>query len=191
MAHLWVENKETGWGAKRLDGAGLDGEGLDGAGFDLAGLLALNAANEGQGAGAATTAPVARLVRVDAGGTRVWALVASSSSNVRVNSRAVAGGLRVLADRDAIGTDGGARHFFSTESLATVEPFPGAERTTYCGRCRQPIEAGTPAVRCPGCEVWYHQDEAGRLPCWTYAETCNFCPTKTALDAGFQWVPEE
>jgi hypothetical protein len=180
MAHLWVENKETGWGAKRLDGAE----------FDLGSLVQPGSAAE-RAAEGDKMARVARLIRVDAGGTRVWALVASSNSNVRVNSRAVVGGLRVLGDRDAIGAGDGVRHFFSTETLATVEPFPGTERTTYCGRCRQPIEVGTPSVRCPGCEVWYHEDAARKLPCWTYAETCNFCPTKTALDAGFQWVPEE
>lgn len=131
---------------------------------------------------------MARLVGTDVDGSRQWALIASTNADVRVNSGVVDGGLCVLADRDEIRI-GDTAMYFSTESLATVEPFPGAERPVYCGRCRQLIDIGAPAVRCPGCGVWYNQ--SAELPCWTYSEKCVFCPTLTALDAEFAWSPEE
>jgi hypothetical protein len=108
----------------------------------------------------------------------------------------VTAGLCVLGDRDEIRM-GGELRYFSTETLASVEAFPGAERAVFCGRCRQKIEAGTPAVCCPGCGIWYHQDESAnlaeseRLPCWTYSEKCAFCGHPTALDTVFAWTPEE
>ena len=129
------------------------------------------------------------LISADAGGSPIWALVASQKSGVRVNGRVPPAGLCVLAERDEIRIEGGPRYFFSRELLATVEEFPGSERAVFCGRCRQPIEVGTPSVCCPNCGIWFHQT-AG-LPCWTYAETCSFCGKPTALEAGFSWVPED
>jgi hypothetical protein len=130
----------------------------------------------------------ARLIRADAGGATVWALIVLANSSIRVNSCEVPAGLRVLADRDEIRMGAGAG-YFSSEALAVMEPFPGADRTAYCGRCRQPIEAGALAVRCPGCGIWYHQ--GAELPCFAYAEKCTFCGHATELGAGFAWVPEE
>jgi LSD1 subclass zinc finger protein len=110
---------------------------------------------------------------------------------MRVNGCEVLAGLRVLADRDEIRTDDGIQCFFSTETLAVIEAFPGADREVFCGRCRQPIKTGASAVRCPGCQIWYHQDDSESLPCWTYTDKCNFCPNPTALDSGFMWIPED
>ena len=173
MAHLWVKG-EGRWDARRLEDARLE----------LACGSFRQARNEQQLAGA----KAAQLIRTGEGGSPVWALVVPRNSEVRVNGRAVFAGLRALADRDEIRA-GGQVHYFSTETLAGVEAFPGAERPVYCGRCRQQIEMGTPAVRCPGCGIWYN--ESAELPCWTYSEKCTFCGHSTALDAGFSWTPEE
>ena len=174
MAVLWSKSTD-GWGARRLDGAQFD-------------LAADSVRRAEETAHAAPSPKMARLLRAEAGGSPAWALIAPAHSAVRVNGSAVAGGLRVLADRDEIRLGGEAR-YFSTETLAEVLPFPGAARAVYCGRCRQKIEAGTPAVCCPNCGIWYCQ--TAELNCWTYAETCAFCPQPTDLDAGFAWSPEE
>ncbi|MGA7342134.1 MAG: hypothetical protein WBE72_03280 [Terracidiphilus sp.] len=173
MAHLWIQG-EGGWSAQKLDGAELDH------------AFALRAAKADEPG--ATPGEVIRFVRAEALGTGVWALIARPDSDVRVNSRAVPAGLCVLTDRDEIRV-GGEVQYFSTETLAAVEAFPGSERAMFCGRCRQQIEAGSQAVHCPNCGVWYNQ--SGDLPCWTYSDKCTFCGHPTALDAGFAWTPEE
>ena len=113
--------------------------------------------------------------------------VALGAPSAHVNGVALATGLRVLADRDELRA-GGARAFFSTESLATVTTFPGAEGAVFCPRCKLEIAPQSPAVRCPQCAVWHHQD--AELPCFTYAACCTLCDQPTALDAGFRWTPE-
>jgi len=174
MAHLWIQ--EAGeWGAQRLDEAG----------FDLAAWTSRRA----RGADPSAPAPAAaRLIQAGTAGSKSWALIASQNSGVCVNSRKVIAGLRVLADRDQIRI-GSETQYFSTETLAVVEDFPGSDRPIYCGRCRQQIELGAPAVRCPGCGIWYNQSPD--LPCFTYSEKCTFCGYPTALDSGFAWTPEE
>jgi hypothetical protein len=182
MAHLWTR-KDGDWGARRLDGARFD-------------LAADSIRPAGDCSQAAPGGQTALLIRVDTGGSKVWALIAPADCDIRVNSRAASAGIRVLADRDEIRINGVAQ-YFSTETLAAVEAFPGTGRAVFCGRCRQKIEAGTPAVCCPGCGIWYHQDESAslaeseRLPCWTYTEKCAFCGHPTALETGFAWTPEE
>ena len=80
---------------------------------------------------------------------------------------------------------------FSTETLATVEEFTGAERPIFCGRCHERLEIRKPAVRCPTCGCfWFHQSPPD-FPCWTYADKCCFCGRLTALDSEFAWVPDE
>ena len=114
--------------------------------------------------------------------------VVLGTSAVRVNGAPLDVGIRVLRDRDELRVDG-CRVYFSTESLAELVPFPGADRPVFCARCKLEISAGTPAVRCPACTVWHHQTD--RLPCFTYRETCSTCPQPSALDAGYRWSPEE
>src|SRR2546425_13377127 len=53
-------------------------------------------------------------------------LMAGPESNVRVNGIPMAAGLRVVADRDEIRVAGVGPFSFSTESLARIEPHPGA-----------------------------------------------------------------
>jgi len=175
MAHLWTR-----------DGNGWQAEKLPGVCFDFAAFSAPHA--EEAKPGAPSVQP-AQIVHADGGGLQAWALVVSPGSHIRVNGRMLVMGICVLADRDEIRANGGAQYFFSTEALAEVEPFPPQERTIFCGRCRQPIETGSPAVRCPGpsCSIWYHQ--SANFPCWTY-DKCMICGQPSGLDAGFSWTPE-
>ncbi|MSU57211.1 MAG: hypothetical protein EXS35_03350 [Pedosphaera sp.] len=119
----------------------------------------------------------------------LWALLGAAEAHVWVNGQPLAGGLRVLRDRDEILIAGRTRFYFSTEELAKVEPFTAGEHPVFCARCRQPIQSGTPAVRCPGCGHWCEQSEA--KPCWTYGPTCPLCDQPTAFDTGLRWTPEE
>jgi len=118
-----------------------------------------------------------------------WALLCAPGSDVLVNGVPVPLGLTVLSDRDEVRVPGQRVRFFSTERLARVEIFAETAADGFCPRCKQTIERGTPAVRCPGCGLWHHA--SNDLPCWTYAPTCAACSQETALDAGFRWTPEE
>jgi hypothetical protein len=173
MAHLWMR-VASGWEAQKLDVAQFD-------------LALISASQVGDAKPGKSSSKRAQLIRTEAGGSRVWALVVAPDPHIRVNGRAPVAGVCVLADRDEIRM-GGVQYFFSTESLATVQELPPSERPVFCGRCRQKIEVGSPAVRCPLCGVWYCQSP--ELPCWTYAPACAFCPQPTALDSGFSWTPE-
>jgi len=171
MAHIW-----------RKDGGEWEAVNLVRAQTDFAALAPPPAAAAGVDRGSE-----AQIIRAGRGGMEIWAVVAAPGTPVRVNGRPPLAGVCALCDRDEIRV-GGAQYFFSTESLALVEPFPAQERVVYCARCRQPIETGSPAVRCPHCATWYHQSAS--LPCYTYAEKCTICGRPSALDADFTWAPE-
>jgi hypothetical protein len=132
------------------------------------------------------------LVRQAANDT--WILLAEPSAPVYVNGQAVPLGVRILRDRDEIrvGRMQPATLFFSTERMASVEPFPGADRAIHCPRCKTELAVGVPAVRCPNpqCGLWHHQAPGSNLPCWTYDTRCASCDQQTALDAGYRWTPE-
>jgi hypothetical protein len=115
--------------------------------------------------------------------------VTGEESAVDIGGRPLTTGVAVLADRDEIRVEGVGRMFFSTEVLASVEPFPGSERTLFCPRCTLELVTGEPAVRCPQCRVWHHQRMDRE--CWTHTEACAMCSRPTALDQGFRWIPEE
>jgi hypothetical protein len=118
-----------------------------------------------------------------------WVLVHSPGSALRINGTALVTGIRVLSHRDELRLAGIAgRVFFSLEGLAHVAPFDGVEGSR-CPRCQQPIEPGSPAVRCPQCGVWHHESE--EFGCWTYSPICSLCDQPTALEGGFRWTPEE
>ena len=87
--------------------------------------------------------------------------------------------MRVLRDRDEILLPGIPRNdgeqadvadaepqrlFFSTERLAVVEPFPGGAKAVFCSRCKQVIDSGHRAVRCPSgrCGLWHHESAEQR-----------------------------
>ena len=168
MAHVWL--REAGnWQADKL-GASVYGLRLRQAG--------------------AESGPVMPQIIRTGSSSQMWALISPPGSGVRVNGRSLVAGICILADRDEIQA-GGAQFFFSAESPAVVEEFAALDRPIFCARCRLPINAGSPAVRCPGgkCGIWYHEN--AELPCWTCSDSCGICGQRTALDAGFAWMPEE
>ena len=124
-----------------------------------------------------------------AGPPDAWVLLCEADSRVHINGEPVSAGVVVLADRDELRIPGQSPRYFSTETTARVEPFPESPLGGCCPRCRQTIECGTPAVRCPSCGLWHHA--SGDLPCWTYAPACAACAQDTSPDAGFRWTPEE
>jgi hypothetical protein len=176
IAHLWLQTGSE-WEQRALAGRVFSFA-------DLSDPPAGAALRKRSGAGTDV-----RIIRADTDASPVWALIASPGAGIQINGRAPIAGLCVLNDRDFIRTAEGARCYFSSGSVAAAEPFPDAERSVYCGRCRQPMGAGSPAVCCPGCGIWYHQTDD--LPCWTYSDQCSYCGTKTALDAAFSWTPED
>ena len=174
MAHLWFRDEDDVWSAMSLDERAVDIS-VRPPRF-LAGELHASA-----------DAPVA-VIRAQAGAASVWVLLVAEDGGVRVNGHPAVAGLRVLQDRDEIRAWPNEALYFSTETLAHAEEFTAARNIIYCGRCRQPLQNGQMAVRCPHCSIWYHENE--KLPCWTYSSTCGFCPQGTALAAGYSWVPE-
>ena len=167
MAHLWVESE--------IDMPGGDGR----AGAWRVVPLAAPVTEPG--------GIPARLLPAPAPGGENWVVLCDTSA-VAVNGVPVTLGIRVLADRDALTAPPVPPVFFSTERLACVESFAGAERPLTCPRCKDPVESGSKVVRCPQCGVVHHQTD--ELPCWTYAEHCALCPQPTALDGAYRWTPE-
>ena len=181
MAHVWLPQRDA-------DRSGAESEmpewavaSLDGEAFSLISgpgqTLCLRA-------GAEAAAAPATLLRSQLDGRESWVLTGTA----RVNGMPLRTGIRVLRDRDELEI-GGLCTFFSTETLALVEPMPRGDKPVFCPRCKQGIEPESAAVRCPQCRVWHHQSDD--LPCWTYAEHCTLCDQPTALDAGYRWTPEE
>jgi hypothetical protein len=175
MAHLWMQERVNEWVVVPLED---DPLALDGV--PPRRLQASRAADEARSG--------AFLMPLEQEGMERWAVV-DNGGRARINGQPTAAGLRLLEDRDEIRTAAGAMAFFSTETRARIEPFPGAERPVHCPRCKLEIEPGTPAVNCPRCSIWHH--ESKRYPCWTYAERCSLCDQETALDAGFRFTPED
>lgn len=165
MAHLWTANDAGEWLPEPLDAEVVVLPGEQVAPGDRAVVI----------------------VRAPGPRAESWVLMAQPGADVRINGDAAAEGLRVLADRDEIVVRG-RRCYFSTEQLARVVTCPARGTTLQCPRCRQAVEAGTEAVRCPQCGVWHHQSTA--LPCWTYADTCALCPQPTGLSTGYRWMPD-
>lgn len=176
MAHLWFRNEEDIWSVVPLNGHAVN-----------VSAHPPRVLPEGFRLGEDVTAA---LIPAELADSPAWVLLVATDGEVRVNGFAPVAGVRVLQDRDEIRAAHCDALFFSTETQAHVEAFAGSERVVYCARCRQPIEKGQMAVRCPHpqCGVWCHQTD--KLPCWTYAPACALCPQPTALDTGFAWTPE-
>ena len=178
MSQLFVQTAEKKWTPYLLQ------EGS----HDVCALLLPAGAESGAGANVAECP--AYLVSFRAGANARWMVAAGVEAPLRVNGIPLGGvGMRVLSDRDEVAIAGVGTAYYSSESLAVVAPFPTSDRAVFCGRCRQAIAAGSPAVKCPNCGVWY--DQSDELPCWRFAERCAYCTTSTALDAGLTWAPEE
>ena len=160
MAHLW-EGDEDRWAVVPL---GVDG-------FPLSG----------------TSTEILLLPTQSAVGLN-WVLLAGGDTEVRINGLPLKSGIRVLADRDEIRIAGGETYYFSTETLATVQTFAGADRRLFCPRCKDEIAPGDASVKCPQCRLIHHQSED--RPCWTYAETCAACAQRSDLQHGYRWTPD-
>jgi hypothetical protein len=174
MAHLWTQDQSAGeWVAMPLTDSALV--------VAAPGAHALHLRPRGE-----FPNPPAALLRSQLDGRESWVLTGAA----RVNGMPLLTGIRVLRDRDELEI-GGLCAFFSTETLALVQPMPRGDKPVFCPRCKQAIEPKSAAVRCPQCRVWHHQSDD--LPCWTYAnaEHCSLCDQPTALDAGYRWTPEE
>jgi hypothetical protein len=177
MAHLWVTTEAQQWAVLPLE---------DDA-FTLATNPPQPVVRHPMGDGEALSNVL--LVRTRGAEGITWVLIAGAGSGVSVNGVPLATGMRVVSDRDEIRIPGVSNLYFSTESLARVEEFSGSDQTLFCPRCKQEIEKGAAAVRCPACGVWHHQTD--ELNCWTYSEVCALCAHPTDLNAGFRWTPEE
>lgn len=180
MAHLWVQKSASGeWEAYPLEkglGAGEDGFPLSLGSVEMAG----------------PGAPV-EVIRAEVEGRGNWLVLSRPSIRLMINGRFTPGGIRVLRDRDEVVFEG-ARLYFSAEERAIIVPFPAAAdagpgRETRCARCKDPIRGDSPAVKCPYCSAWHHQDEGADRPCWTYAATCANCRQTAGFQQEYQWTP--
>jgi len=176
MAHLWMTDDGGEWNVLSLNGNDVD-------------LTMLLSGEKPTTEAGPEAAPRALLLREPSESSPGWLLVTTKGCRARVSGKSIATGIRRLVDRDEILLHGLGRCYFSTETLARIEPLTEEAATGCCPRCKQGMAVGQPAVRCPGCGVWHHQSD--ELPCWTYAERCAICGGSTALDAGFSWTPEE
>jgi hypothetical protein len=175
MAHLWVKNATEQWAVLPLE--------------ETAFTLTANPPHSIGSLVEENNVLANVLLLRTAEAERTWVLVAGSGTGVSVNGMPLVTGIRVVGDRDEIRVPGSGSFYFSTETLARVEEFVAAEQTLFCPRCKQAIEAGAAAVKCPGCGVWHHQTED--LNCWTYSDICALCTNKTDLNGSFRWTPEE
>ncbi len=171
MAYLWQLSTSHEWTAIDLAGGSL--------------RLRGSAPGRGDHAGADDRASSVVLRRASDRGRDVWLLLVGRTERVRVNGLSVVLGITALDDRDEIRIRDEAPLFFTTERLAAIERYPSDGPRAMCPRCKQPIEGLV--VRCPSCDLWYHQSED--LPCWTHVPHCA-CSQPTPLDTGFRWTPE-
>jgi hypothetical protein len=176
MAHLWVRDEAERWAVLPLEREA----------FSLSSTPPRPIARQlGEGDALCD----ALLIRADSPQADSWVLIASAGAGVSVNGVPLGAGIRVVSDRDQIRVGGEHEYYFSTETLARIEQFPGGEQPMYCPRCKQEIDAGASAVKCPACGVWHHQTD--ELNCWTYAQVCALCAQPTEMSTGFRWTPEE
>jgi hypothetical protein len=146
------------------------------------------------GCGSDSPARVVLLRGVQNAADSRWMLLCGAGERVLVNGALPAAGIRMLRDHDEVRIGSGNRIFFTTESLARVEPMPDLGQEVKCARCHDPIAVGSPAVRCPLCGVWHHQAPESKLPCWCYGPRCAAhpqCPQETGLDGDYRWTPDE
>lgn len=178
MAHLWIHidrDDHKGWAIAPLDHTGefilsKDNE------------APVKVKEQGESPG------LPQINRSEIDGRDAWVLLTPPDSDVSINGLRMLAGERVLKNMDEILLRGMGRIYFSTEKLATVEPFPGGGKM-LCGRCRQEIKEKTPGVKCPGCGIWHHQSNDD-LPCWTYSSRCSNCDYQTEIGSGYRWTPE-
>ncbi|MFY9556904.1 MAG: RING finger protein [Blastocatellia bacterium] len=179
MAHLWVRDEAEQWAVLPLEHEA----------FTLAASPPKPIPPLSRESDAPSRLRSVVLVRAPAAnGNTEWVLIAGSNSLASVNGIPLVTGIRVVEDRDQIRVPDGCTVYFSTETLARVEGFSGPA-SMFCPRCKQEIEGGSDAVKCPSCGVWHHQSP--ELNCWTYSDVCALCAQSTDLEGKFRWTPEE
>lgn len=165
MSCIWLEQRQGVWQSRTLTtGRLLPGEEIGAPGIALVSLASSSA------------------------------LLAREFVRIRINGESVVAGVRMLDHRDEI-LIGRKLFYFSTQTAPQVVVYSATEgqRLPICGICRGPLRDGMTGVCCPGCNRWYHQQDAsGELsakPCWTYAPQCRFCKHPTAFDTEGMWQP--
>lgn len=181
MPYLWFVEEESRWEAMPLSELPVD------VGADVPRAVAAEPSSTGT-----KRVPIQKatlIVPVKDGACQTSVLIWSPDETVRVNGWALTTGLRVLADKDEIQIGDRVPLFYSSESVAEIETFPGSDREIFCPRCTLAIQKGQSVVRCPNCQLIHHQDV--ELGCWVYAPGCASCSYPTAMDGGFRWAPDE
>jgi len=181
MAQLWAhqDNAEAEWTCASLDEVG-----------DALGLTGEPARPVAAVGDAQWPATLVRRTGTGAGSQDEWFLFAAGRTRVWVNGDGLDLGVRALNDKDEIRVNG-VTVWFSKDRQAGIAPFPGIGRRCVCPRCKTEIPLGSPAVQCPGCSTYHHQNPSEEKPCWTYAEGCSVCGRPTSLEDGCVWTPED
>ena len=152
MAHMWVRDDSGEWASMQLVG---DALALTGDRLELVQQRASDLSND--------SAQLQRRKDADGNGSCSLPRKIIGTSTACRFARACASCGTATSSVSA----SGERMFFSTESLASGEPFTGLDHPIFCPRCKQEIAGQNLAVRCPQCDAWHHQTE--EFPCWTYA----------------------
>ena len=108
---------------------------------------------------------------------------------LKVNGNEVFG-LKVLENKDEISSQfstNGKRiwFYFSTESLPMKIYFE-SDHPTFCIRCKLKIGKGEEVVKCPQCDLIYH--ESNDKKCWSYDGKCAGCSRSTKME--YSWKPD-
>jgi hypothetical protein len=124
----------------------------------------------------------------DSYGKQRWAMIVFDKGNRVLHLNGMTPfSLHVLQDRDELSA-AGQKLYFSSEQVVQIEKFELAkgQQPLNCPRCKDVIEAGTPAVKCPACGLWFHESEELGLTCWSYDAKC-LCGHSTKGGEG--WKP--
>ncbi|MFQ6103287.1 MAG: RING finger protein [Candidatus Glassbacteria bacterium] len=129
------------------------------------------------------------LVPYTEGPKKRFALIGSGV--FRVNGKRIRAGIRVLKHKDDI-MIGRSHVYYSAQSLVRAEPFRPREqgsRRISCPVCGDAIEEGQTIVRCPQCQILYHQQED--RACWSSIPECATygCGCLTQLYDQKLWIP--
>lgn len=130
-----------------------------------------------------------RLLRITEGrGPARWIVVQPASGVATRNGVRMGLCVAVVEHGDCLRAQPGAAPlWFSSEARPRVETCSGPPGAS-CARCRQPLRHDRPAVRCPRCDVWHHEDGSEQA-CWTYASRCARCEQPTSLGGALRWLP--
>lgn len=179
MAGLWIPTPSGEWTMAALDGGVVQ----------LVGERLLPQPVQKGSKSVRRTIPELR--RCWLSGNESWFLLVPHGVIAWVNGRQVLSHARLLKDHDSVRCAGTATIFFSAESLAQTDQFPGRDEAVYCPRCTLEVQRGQLACQCPACGLIHHQDPGVELECWSYGDTCAGCNQSTDPEAGYRWSPAD